>query len=132
MGAAWGTELFDGRGHFETAARYRKQAQIPISARPYGMDGQQWVMTGNGSVATPFVETPYARFNNAGMVGAIGTNLSATQGCGTACTVNNSTFASSGVLRPFIHGTPTTSGTIESGGDGASTFRTAPSVRAFR
>src|SRR5581483_9840016 len=26
IAAAWGTDLFDGRGHFETSARYRKQS----------------------------------------------------------------------------------------------------------
>ena len=61
FGVAWGTELFGGRGHFETSARYREQAMIPISARPYGKDGQAWLLTGNGSAANPFVNTPYAR-----------------------------------------------------------------------
>src|SRR5690606_31094845 len=27
IGFAWGTALFDGRGHFETSARYREQAR---------------------------------------------------------------------------------------------------------
>ncbi len=40
LGAAWGTELFGGRGHFETAARFRHQDMIPIADRPYGEDGQ--------------------------------------------------------------------------------------------
>ena len=126
IAAAWGTELFDGRGHFETSARYRDQAQIPIGARSYGEDGQQWVLTGNGSAANPFRNTPYARLNNAGMVGLV-------FNCGTACTANGSTFGAPGVLRPFLHGTPTGTGTIESGGDGAyipdGTFRSGISMQ---
>jgi outer membrane receptor protein involved in Fe transport len=126
IAAAWGTELFDGRGHFETSARYRKQAQIPISARPYGKDGQQWVMTGNGSATNPLTNTPYARLSNAGQVGLV-------FNCGTACTAGGSTFGAPGVLRPFIHGTTTGTGTIESGGDGAyipdGTFRSGISMK---
>ena len=126
IAAAWGTELFDGRGHFETSARYRDQAQIPISARSYGEDGQQWVLTGNGSAANPFRNTPYARLNNAGMVGLV-------FNCGAACTANGTTFGAPGVLRPFLHGTPTGTGTIESGGDGAyipyGTFRSGISMQ---
>jgi len=48
FGVAWGTELFGGRGHFETSLRYRVQDEIPIHDRPYGKDGQAWLLTGNG------------------------------------------------------------------------------------
>jgi iron complex outermembrane recepter protein len=51
IGVAWGTDLFGGRGHFETSARYRHQARIPISERPYGENGQAWLLAGNGSPA---------------------------------------------------------------------------------
>lgn len=126
VAAAWGTALFGGRGHFETAARYREQAQVPISARPYGENGQQWVLTGNGSTTNPYRNTPYARLNNAGQVGLI-------FNCGTACTANGTTFGAPGVLRPFIHGASTGTGTIESGGDGAyipyGTFRSGISMK---
>ena len=66
LGAAWGTSLFSDRGHFEVAARYRKQDMIPISDRPYGEDGQAWLLTGNGSTAKPFTNTPYSRVYNSG------------------------------------------------------------------
>ena len=56
LGAAWGTSLFSDRGHFEVAARIRKQDMIPISERPYGEDGQAWLLTGNGSPANPLHE----------------------------------------------------------------------------
>src|SRR5439155_18926443 len=53
LGVAWGTDLFGGRGHFEASGRYRRQAMIPISARPYGEDGQAWLLAGNGSPNNP-------------------------------------------------------------------------------
>jgi len=124
---AWGTELFGGRGHFETSGRYREQAMIPISERPYGENGQQWLLTGTGTVANPFVNTPYARVFNSGPYG----NVS----CGTACAYNTYTFNSPGVLSPLVHGIPTGSGNIESGGDGAyvkyGTFRSGISMKEW-
>lgn len=108
--AAWGTNLFDGRGHFETSLRYRHQDEIPISARPYGKNGQAWLLTGNGTTAKPFTNTPYARVITQPMTGVVS--------CGTACTVNGYTFLTAGNLTPLTHGLPTNSGGIESGGDG--------------
>ena len=66
LGAAWGTSLFSDRGHFEVSARFRQQDKIPISERPYGEDGQAWLLTGNGSPANPFTNTPYSRVFNSG------------------------------------------------------------------
>lgn len=110
LGAAWGTDLFDGRGHFETSARYRAQAMIPISDRPYGENGQAWLLTGNGSTDHPYVNTPYARVFNSGMYGTVN--------CGTSCAYNNYTFNQAGVLSPMVHGTATGTTNVESGGDG--------------
>jgi iron complex outermembrane recepter protein len=111
IGAAWGTPLFSDRGHFEIAARARHQDMIPQKDRPYGEDGQTWLLTGNGSPANPFTNTPYARVFNSGVNGNVQ--------CGTACGFNNHTFRSDGVLRPLVHGTATGSGGVESGGEGA-------------
>jgi outer membrane receptor protein involved in Fe transport len=111
FGAAWGTSLFSDRGHFEMAARVRHQDMIPQKDRPYGEDGQTWLLTGNGSPTNPFTNTPYARVFNSGVNGNIQ--------CGTACGFNNYTFQSDGSLRPLVHGTPTGSGGVESGGEGA-------------
>ncbi len=113
FGVAWGTQLFDGRGHFETSLRYRAQDMIPIHDRPYGKDGQTWLLTGNGSAANPFINTPYARVYNSGPAGNIN--------CGTACPYNSYTFSQPGVLSPgpLVHGTPTGTTNVESGGDGA-------------
>jgi len=125
LGAAWGTTLFDDRGHFEVSARTRKQDMIRIKDRPYGEDGQQWLLTGNGSVNNPFRNTPYSRVFNSGMYGNVQ--------CGTSCAYNNHTFNQAGILTPMVHGTPTGTANIEIGGDGAylkyGTFRSEVEFR---
>jgi len=110
FGVAWGTKLFGGRGHFEASARYRRQALIPMSARPYGKDGQAWLLAGNGTPANPFVSVPYSRLINSAQFGTVN--------CGTACAYNNYTFNDPGELTPLVHGTPTGTSNLESGGDG--------------
>lgn len=122
IGFAWGKDLFDGKGHFETSARYRAQAMIPISARPYGMNGQAWVQNGNGSAANPFVNVPYGRVIGQAQYGNVN--------CGTACPYNGYTFNQAGQLSPLVHGTRYGGNTnVESGGDGGyvkyGTFRSA-------
>jgi iron complex outermembrane receptor protein len=112
FGGAWGTQLFDDRGHFLVSARVRHQDMIPISERPYGEDGQAWLLTGNGSPGNPFRNTPYSRvFNSAPASGNIV--------CGTSCAWNNHTFDANGNLVAMAHGTATGSPPVESGGDGA-------------
>ena len=111
LGAAWGTDLFAGRGHFEAAARYRHQDLIPISARPYGADGQAWLLAGNGSPTNPYVNVPYSRVFNSGQYGNVQ--------CGSSCPFNNYTFNQAGILSPMVHGTPTGTANLESGGDGS-------------
>ncbi len=112
FGGAWGSSLFSDRGHFEVAARVRHQDMIPISERPYGEDGQAWLLTGNGSPGNPFTNTPYSRvFNSAPSSGNII--------CGSACGFNNFTFDAAGNLVPLVHGTATGSPPVESGGGGA-------------
>lgn len=111
LGLAWGTDLFGGDGHFEISGRYRHQDMIPISARPYGKDGQAWLLTGNGSPTKPYTNTPFARVFNSGQFGNVN--------CGTACSYNAYTFNTAGVLSPMVHGTPTDTGNVETGGDGA-------------
>jgi iron complex outermembrane receptor protein len=111
LGAAWGTSLFSDRGHFEIAARMRHQDMIPQHQRPYAEDGQSWLLTGNGSPANPFTNTPFSRVFNSAVNGNVQ--------CGTACGFNNHTFNPDGSLRPLIPGTPTGSGGVQSGGEGA-------------
>jgi iron complex outermembrane receptor protein len=125
FGVAWGTPVLGGRGHFVTSARYREQARIPISERPYGKNGQAWLLTGNGSATNPYTYTPYGRRIHEAMTGTVN--------CGTACTVNNYTFKTPGVLSPLVRGTATGSGNLESGGDGGyikyGTFRSGISMK---
>ena len=110
FGVAWGTELFDGRGHFEAAGRYREQAMVPMNARPYGKDGQAWLLVGNGSPASPFTASPYSRLINSAMFGTVN--------CGASCAYNGYTFREAGELSPLQHGTPTLTGNVQVGGDG--------------
>lgn len=122
IGFAWGKDLFDGKGHFETSARYRAQAMIPISARPYGQDGQAWVQNGDGSTSNPFINVPYGRVIGQAQYGNVN--------CGTACAYNGYTFNQAGELSPLIHGSRYGNNTnVESGGDGGyvkyGTFRSA-------
>ena len=112
LGAAWGTSLFSDRGHFQASARFRHQDKIPISERPYGEDGQAWLLTGNGSPTNPFTNTPYSRVFNSGPDAG---NVV----CGASCAWNNHTFDAAGNLVPLVHGTPTGSPPVESGGGGA-------------
>jgi outer membrane receptor protein involved in Fe transport len=132
IGAAWGTSLFSDRGHFEASARFRHQDMIPIRDRPYGKDGQIWLLTGNGRPLNPafpndrpFENTPYSRVFNSGQAGNIQ--------CGSACLYNNYTFNSDGSLRALVHGAPSASGNVESGGDGAyikyGTFRSEQDMK---
>jgi len=115
LGAAWGTSLFSDRGHFEVAARARHQDLIPQHERPYAENGQSWLQTGNGRPTTspggrPFEFTPYSRVFNSGPIGNVQ--------CGTACGLNNYTFTDAGALVPMVHGIPSASGGVETGGDG--------------
>lgn len=124
LGVAWGTSLLSDRGHFEASARFRHQDMIPIADRPYGEDGQAWLLTGNGTQANPFRNTPYGRVVNSAQYGTVN--------CGTACAFNNYTFNQAGVLSPLVRGTPIT-GTLDSGGDGGwvkyGTFRSGVEMK---
>jgi outer membrane receptor protein involved in Fe transport len=131
FGIAWGTPLFDGRGHFLTSARYREQARIPIADRPYGENGQAWLLTGSGSAANPFVETPYGRRINEPRYGNVRCT-DPTLPAQSVCAYDGYTFNAPGVLTPLVHGTPTGQSNIESGGDGSyikdGTFRSGISM----
>ena len=112
LGAAWGTGLFPTAAISRSSARFRHQDKIPISERPYGEDGQAWLLTGNGSPANPFTNTPNSRVFNSGPEAG---NVM----CGASCAWNNYTFDAAGNLVPLVHGTPTGSPPVESGGGGA-------------
>jgi iron complex outermembrane recepter protein len=110
LGLAWGTDLFGGRGHYEGALRIFNQDMIPIAARPYGYQSQTWVQAGSGKAATPFVDVPFGRLYNQSLTGTIN--------CGKTCSLTNYTFNPQGGLIPLVHGIPTTTAGLESGGGG--------------
>jgi outer membrane receptor protein involved in Fe transport len=109
-GIAAGTDLFGGRGHLEGSARYFHQDMIPITARPYGFNGQAWEQSGAGTAASPYVNTQYSRLNNQVPDGLIT--------CSAPCTVNGQQFIQNGIIGPFNPGTPTNTGGLNNGGDG--------------
>jgi len=110
IGLAWGTELFGGQGHYEMALRLFQQDGLQMQQRPYGYNHNTWVQAGNGSAANPFVAVPYGHLFNQGLTGTIT--------CGTGCSLNNYTFTGNGQLIPMMHGIPTGTAGLESGGDG--------------
>jgi iron complex outermembrane recepter protein len=122
LGAAWGTTLFNDRGHFEIAARTRHQDMIPMSDRPYGENGQSWLLTGNGSPGNRFTNTPYARLYNTPDTGNVicGIRNAGNTAYLNPCGRNDHTFSQNGVLSasPLAHGTPSGTGNVESGGSG--------------
>ncbi|HET7084718.1 MAG TPA: TonB-dependent receptor [Rhizomicrobium sp.] len=123
LGAAAGTDLFGGRGHFEAALEYRHRDPVNQSARPYGPPANYAALVGTGTAANPFNSIPNGRRPNSSFGGVV-------QGCVPACPLAAGTqFASDGVLTPFYAGIAgatdgkgnPTQGTsnLNSGGDGA-------------
>src|SRR3954470_2974756 len=125
LGAAAGTELFGGRGHFETAVEWRHRDPVNQSARPYGPtlltapDGE----AGTGTAANPFNRIANGRRPNSTFGGLV-------QACVPACPLaNQMQFSPGGTLVPFFAGVAgatdaagnKTAGTgnFNSGGDGA-------------
>ncbi|HUE63088.1 MAG TPA: TonB-dependent receptor [Rhizomicrobium sp.] len=125
LGAAAGTSLFGGRGHFEASVEWRHRDPVNQSARPYGptlltaSNGE----AGTGTAANPFNVIANARRPNSTFGGLV-------QGCVPACPLaNQQQFNTAGQLAPFYagvagatdaNGNPTSgTGNFNSGGDGA-------------
>jgi iron complex outermembrane recepter protein len=125
LGAAGGTDLFGGRGHFEGSVEYRHRDPVNQSARPYGptlltaSNGE----AGTGTAADPFNVIANARRPNSTFGGLV-------QGCVPACPLaNQQQFSASGGLVAFFPGVAGAtnaagaatagSGNFNSGGDGA-------------
>lgn len=131
VGAAWGTDLFGGRGHFEMSGEYRRRDPVNQSARPYGPPSEYGAQVGTGTAANPYTFIKNGRRPNSAFGGKI-------QGCVPACDTgsagvtgvgaNNQYFVADGVLAPFNPGVSgatdasgkKTAGTsnLNSGGDG--------------
>jgi iron complex outermembrane receptor protein len=123
FGAAGGTDLFGGRGHFEASLEYRHRDPVNQSARPYGPASTYAGEAGTGTAADPFNAIANARRPNSSFGGVV-------QACVPACPLAAGTqFAANGVLSPFFPGVAgatdahgnVTAGTsnFNSGGDGA-------------
>jgi len=111
IGAAWGTELFGGRGHVEASARLFHQDIVIANNRPYGPLNP--ISVGGGTAANPFTIILNGTQNNRGFGGLIG--------CSGSCPANGMQFlpGSAVSIGPFNKGTATGTGTISIGGDGA-------------
>jgi len=104
VGAAFGTSLFDGRGHFEASAEHFSQDGILKSDREPGR--RVYALSGNGSAANPFRLLQDARANYNALKGLILSGPFA----GRVVDPN-------GQVVPFAHGV-SGGGSLESGGDG--------------
>ncbi|WP_029915025.1 TonB-dependent siderophore receptor [Caulobacter sp. UNC358MFTsu5.1] len=106
VGFAAGTKFAEGRGHFEGSYEYRDEKGIPYRSDRDWMN--LWGVAGAGTTANPY--TLYSNVHQSGYTfgGLIGSGPLAGQ-----------TFATNGVLRPFVHGTATGSSALEIGGEGA-------------
>jgi len=131
IGAAAGTDLFGGRGHFEAALEWRRRDPVNQSARPYGPPSRYGALAGTGSATNPFTYIANGRRPNSAFGGLI-------QSCVPACNTGSpgvtgigatgQYFVSNGVLSPFNPGVVgakdangnLTAGTsnLNSGGDG--------------
>jgi outer membrane receptor protein involved in Fe transport len=125
LGAAVGTDLFGGRGHFEASVEWRHRDPVNQSARPYGptLLADSAGEAGTGTAANPFNRIENARRPNSTFGGLV-------QVCVPACPLaNQMQFNTAGQLVPFYPGVAgatnaagqTTAGTsnFNSGGDGA-------------
>ncbi|MFO1249263.1 MAG: TonB-dependent receptor [Alphaproteobacteria bacterium] len=123
IGMAAGTDLFDHRGHFETALEFRRRDPVNQSARPYGPPANFGALVGTGTASNPFAVIANGRRPNSSFGGLV-------QNCVPACpAANMQQFVATGVLGPFNPGVAGardangnyTAGTsnLNSGGDGA-------------
>jgi outer membrane receptor protein involved in Fe transport len=106
---AGGASLLDGRAHVEFSLEHYNQDGVPILARPYGP--QYWSLTGAGTATNPYVNVANTRVPTHSFGGIIA--------CAAPCTLNGQQFVANGVVGPLLHGAPTATANVESGGDGA-------------
>jgi iron complex outermembrane receptor protein len=114
VGVAAGTELFGGRGHLEGSFDYFHADPIYDFQRPEKGNNGDWTLTGAGTTAKPYTDTPNANltaFSYGGKITCAGT-------VANPCLANGQQFISNGVIGPFNPGTPTGTANINSGGDG--------------
>ena len=114
---AAGTDLFEGRGHFEMSYEYRNdEGVLRRSARDW-FTRPAVVASVVGSTATAgTAANPWTLIENTTLANfPFGGRIIA---CGTGCGVTGQYFAADGVLSPFVNGTATGTAGIQIGGAG--------------
>jgi outer membrane receptor protein involved in Fe transport len=109
-GAAFGTDLFDGRGHFEGSISEDYQGGI-MHRGDLPQWSPNWTDQGLGTQASPYYLVPNAVISSYSFGGKI-----------TGPAKNpllNYTFDTNGVATPFANGAVTPNSSIQIGGDGA-------------
>lgn len=105
IGLAAGTDLFGGRGHVEGSVRRLYQDGLRNDARPEGP--YDWILTGAGTAANPYVSTANGRLTRyGGLIRCAG------------CAVNGMRFNASGGVSPYSAGIATGTSGVSIGGDG--------------
>ena len=111
-GAAFGTSVLGGRGHFEGSYEYRHDPGIKYrSARPWGR--KVWTAQGAGTAANPYRLVQDSRFGTYSFGGVI------SGATGTGAALNGLTFGDPGVPTTFVRGAATGTTGFDSGGAGA-------------
>ncbi len=106
-GMAWGTDLFDGRGHIEASYEFQKETGILRRSDRDFM--KQWGVTGAGTAANPYVNQANLRQRNYTAGGRIT----------TPGAMFDMVFGADGTLHRFVRGTPTGTAAVDIGGEGA-------------
>ena len=109
-GIAFGTNILD-RGHIEASYEFSTNGGLLAQMRPQGRI--VYAAAGTGTAANPYKVVPYARLGTYTMGGYV------TSGPFAGMQFTNVGENSTGILTPFVHGTPTATSTLESGGDGS-------------
>ena len=110
VGIAVGKSLFDGSGHFEASYQFLNSEGISARAdRPYLAEVG---FSGAGTVANPYVISNNLRQSSSPFGGLIGGAAGKTNPLG------GMTFASNGVLSPFVNGVATGTNGLQVGGGG--------------
>lgn len=105
MGIAAGTDILGGRGHIEGSIRRFYQDGVRNNDRPEGP--YDWILTGAGTAANPYVSTADGRLTRyGGLIACAG------------CAVNGMRFNASGGVSPYDLGTPAGTNGVSIGGDG--------------
>lgn len=117
LGIAAGTSFADGRGHIEGSFEYFNSDGIK-SNKDRRNGALRYTATGTGTAANPFTLTSDSRL---GAQFSSGGHVLATYDAAGNFVLSpflDTNFSTNGVLTPFVHGTPTGSTGIESGGEG--------------